>query len=235
VGRETPLAAVVNDTDPEVVVLQEASRPEVVERLAAATGMKTWDASPRHSVGFMSRVDIAHHEWHWPRPASRSFLEIVVAGTGFRIFGVHLTPVHSNWTEARRVRELRGLLASIARHQEGFHVVAGDFNTLAPGEELDVAQLPYRLRAFIWLTGRTLRWRTIQLMLDAGYVDGYRRLHASEPGYTFPTWNPHVRLDYVFVPGPFADRLTASRVVTDPAPVVASASDHHPLLADLAV
>jgi endonuclease/exonuclease/phosphatase family metal-dependent hydrolase len=229
VGRETPLAAVVNDAAADVVVLQEATRPDVVERVASATGMRTWVASPRHSVGFMSRVDIAHHEWHRPGPENRSFLEIVVAGTELRIFGVHLTAVHSNWTERRRVREMRALLAGIARHQAGFHVVAGDFNTLAPGERLDVGQLPYRLRAFIWLTGRTIRWQTIQIMLDAGYVDGYRRLHATEPGYTFPTWNPHVRLDYVFVPSSFADRLKATQVVS--ASAVASASDHHPLLA----
>jgi len=205
----------------------------VVKRLAVATGMTSWDASPRHSVAFMSRVDIAHHEWHRPASARRSFLEIVLAGAGLRIIGVHLTPVHSNWTERRRVRELLGLLAGIARHQAGFHVVAGDFNTLAPGEQLDLAQLPYRLRVFVWLTGRTIRWRTIQVMLDAGYVDAYRRLHASEPGFTFPTWNPHVRLDYVFVPGSFADRLKGSRVVSAPAPAVVSASDHHPLLTEL--
>jgi exodeoxyribonuclease-3 len=131
------------------------------------------------------------------------------------------------------VRELRGLLAGIARHRQGFHVIAGDFNTLAPGEQLDVQRLPYRLKAIIWLTGRTIRWQTIQIMLDAGYVDGYRRLHPRDPGYTFPTWDPHVRLDYVFLPGAFVDRMRESRVVAGAA--AASASDHHPLLADLDV
>jgi len=218
-----------------VVVLQEATHPEVVRRLAAATGMNTWDARPRHSVGFMSRVEVAHHEWHLPRPANRPFLEIVVAGNELRVFGVHLTAVHSNWTERRRARELRGLLAGIARHQHGFHLVAGDFNTLAPGEELDVGRLPYPLRAFLWLTGRTIRWQTIQIMLDAGYVDGYRHLNAADPGYTFPTWDPHVRLDYVFVPASFVDRIKESRVVGAPASAIAAASDHHPLLADVQV
>jgi len=109
----------------------------------------------------------------------------------------------------------------------------GDFNTLAPGEELDIRRLPVRLRAFVWLTGRTIRWHTIQIMLDAGYVDGYRRLHPREPGYTFPTWDPHIRLDYVFVPSAFMNRMTDSRVVDGGA--AAAASDHHPLLADLDV
>ena len=42
--------------------------------------------------------------------------------------------------------ELRALLRSIAQHQEGFHVLTGDFNTLAPGELLDFKKLPARLR-----------------------------------------------------------------------------------------
>jgi exodeoxyribonuclease-3 len=224
---------VIKESAADVVVLQEATEPRVVERVAAETGMKTWAARPGHSVGFMSRAEIAHHEWHRPTPARRSFLEIVPAHSELRIFGVHLTAIHSNWTERRRVRELRGLLAGIARHREGFHVIAGDFNTLAPGEQLDVKRLPYKLRAILWLTGRTIRWQTIQIMLDAGYVDGYRRLHPREPGYTFPTWDPHVRLDYVFLPSAFVDRMRDSRVLAGAA--AASASDHHPLLADLDV
>ena len=96
----------------------------------------------------------------------RAFLEIVPEGEPFRIFGVHLSAVHSNWTEKRRVRELRAVLAGIAEHQHGFHVVTGDFNTIAPGETLDLAKLPPRLRAFVYLTGRKIRWETIQIMLD---------------------------------------------------------------------
>ena len=55
---------------------------------------------------------------------------------------MHLSAVHAAWTERRRLVELRALLNVIAAHQDGFHVLAGDFNTLAPGEDLDVARLP---------------------------------------------------------------------------------------------
>ena len=231
-GRLDPLAAVIGRCAPDLVVLQEATMPEVVARLAEATGMKAWAADPGHSVGFLSRLEIAHHQWHRPLGARRSFLEIVPAGTSFRVFGVHLTAVHSNWTERRRVRELRGLLKSIERHQEGFHVLAGDFNTLAPGEKLDLDRLPPRLRAVVWLTGGKIRWETIQIMLDASYIDGFRSLHPEDPGFTFPTWDPHVRLDYVFVPAASAPRLKACQVVRD-LPEVRAATDHLPLLAEL--
>jgi exodeoxyribonuclease-3 len=176
---------------------------------------------------------VAHHAWYRPSWARRAFLEIVLAEGEFRIFGVHLSAVHSNWTERWRVRELRSLLQGIARHQHGPHVLAGDFNTLAPGEELDLDKLPFRLRPLIWMSGRQIRWQTVQVMLDAGYIDAYRLLHAEKPGYTFPTWDPHVRLDYVFAPMRSASRVRHCDVVTGPE--AAKGSDHFPLLAEIDV
>jgi endonuclease/exonuclease/phosphatase family metal-dependent hydrolase len=233
VGRVAALAEVVNQCAPDVVVLQEATRPEVVEQLAAATGMPFWACTEGHSVAFMSRQK-ALHEWHRPAASRRAFLEILPEGEPFRIYGVHLSAVHSNWTEKRRVRELRAVLAGIADHQHGFHVVTGDFNTIAPGETLDLAKLPPRLRAFVYLTGRKIRWETIQIMLDAAYVDGYRSLHPADPGFTLPADDPHVRLDYMFLPQPFAARLQSCAVVNG-TPVAAHASDHLPLLTELDV
>jgi len=232
VGRVGHLASVVNQCAPDLVVLQEATRPEVVAQLAAATAMPVWASDPAHSVGFMSRFG-ARHQWHRPPSSRRAFLEIVPDGGGLRIFGVHLSAVHSNWTERRRVRELRAVLAGIAEHQKGFHVVTGDFNTIAPGETLDLQKLPPRLRAFVYLTGREIRWETIQIMLDAAYIDGYRALHPGESGLTFPSVAPHVRLDYVFLPSAFAARLRSCSVVNG-TPAL-RASDHLPLLADLDV
>ena len=231
-GRVGALAAVVSHCAPDLVVLQEAVDPGVVEQLASATGMSAWGARPRHSLAFMSRGPVERYEWHRPPGSRRAFLEIVPAGDSLRVFGVHLTAVHSNWTERRRVRELRAILDGVARHRDAFHLVTGDFNTLAPGEELDLRKLPPRLRAVAWLTGRRIRWETIQAMLDAGYVDGYRALHGRDPGCTFPTWDPHVRLDYVFVPLAWCRQLTACAVVTDH-PALGQASDHLPLLAEL--
>ena len=203
-----------------------------MERVARACGMTAWASDREHSVGFMSRVPIAHHEWHRPFPSRRAFLEIVPEGDTMRIFGVHLSAVHSNWTEQRRVRELRALLKGIERHQAGFHVIAGDFNTLAPGEQLDVERLPYRLQAVLWLSGGRIRWETIQIMLDASYLDGFRLRNPSEPGFTFPTWDPHLRLDFAFVPTASADRLRACQVMAG-APGLKEASDHLPLLAEV--
>jgi endonuclease/exonuclease/phosphatase family metal-dependent hydrolase len=229
-GRERELSEVIRSRDPDLVVLQEATKPAVVRQLAELTGLGHWAARPGHSLAYLSRGEIAHHEWHWPRGARRAYMEIVPAGLGLRVFGVHLSAVHSTWTERRRMRELRSLLVGIEQHRAGFHLLAGDFNTLAPGELFETRRLPLRLRPLVWLSGGRVRYETIQIMLDAEYADGYRRLNPADRGYTFPTWDPHVRLDFVFLPAPFADRLEACEVVRDGAPV-AEASDHLPLLA----
>jgi len=230
-GREAPLTAVIRACEPDLVVLQEATRPDVVDRVARAAAMQVWASRRDNSLGFMSRVPIAEHAWHQPRGSRHAFLEIVLGDRACRVFGVHLSAVHAAWTERRRVRELRALLAAIKQHQEGVHLLAGDFNTLAPGELLDVRQLPLRLRPFVWLSGGAIRWRTIQEVLDARYADAFRLQHPTAAGLTFPTWNPHVRLDYVFVPASQASRVQSCHVVTtDPAP---TASDHYPLVADV--
>jgi exodeoxyribonuclease III len=231
-GRERELAEVIRAVAPDVVVFQEATHPDVIERLAAATDFPFWAARREHSIGYISRLRPSHHEWHYPAGAKHSFLEIVLEGSEARIFGLHLSSTFSKWSERRRVREIRALLKSIERHQEGFHVLVGDFNTLAPGEILDVRRMPAWIRGLVWLSGRDIQRETIQLMKDSNYVDGYRLLHPSDKGYTFPVWDPHLRLDYVFLPSGFASRLVQCEVILQPA-VVTRASDHLPLFAHI--
>jgi len=226
--RETPLAEVIKGISPDLVVFQEAISPWVIENLANATNMPTWAAKKNHSIGFISRVPIAHFAWHYPEGARHSFLELVPAGTEARIFGLHLSARFSKWDERRRAQEIRALLKSLAIHQKGVHLLVGDFNTLAPGELLNVRRMPGWIRALVWLSGRDIQRETIQVMIDAGYVDGYRLLH-NDKGYTFPVWDPHVRLDYIFLPQHSADRLKSCEVITETAAL--TASDHFPLLA----
>lgn len=233
IGRESPLAQVIRAASPELVVFQEATRPQVIKGLAEVAGFPHWAAQKDHSMAFMSRIETSHHEWHYPAGAKHPFLEIVIAGTEERIFGLHLRAIFSKWSERRRVQEIKALLKGIQRYSEGFHLLVGDFNALAPGELLDVRRMPAWIRGLIWLSGRKLQRETIQVMLDAGYLDGFRFLHPNHVGHTFPTWDPHLRLDYVFVPLRFADRLLACEVIDDAD--AAKASDHFPLLAHVAI
>lgn len=233
VGRTEAIAKVINACAPDLVLLQEATDPANVERLAAATGMADWRAFRRQSLGFLSRRPISFCQWVRPRISRHAFVEVVPAGDQVRFFGVHLSAVHAAWTEQRRVFELRALLRSVAHHKDGFHVLAGDFNTVAPGDAFEVERLPWRLRPLMWLSGGSVRWRTIQTIIDEGYVDAFKSLHPADPGMTLPTTDPHIRLDYVFVPKPHAGRVLACDVVRDPAAV--GASDHFPVVSDFQI
>jgi exodeoxyribonuclease-3 len=232
-GREDALLSVIRACDPDLVILQEATRPAVIEDLARRASMAQWATRPGESLGFISRRRVAHFAWHRPRLSRHAFLEVVPATADVTVIGVHLSAVHAAWTERRRGMELRALLRTLQQRERRFHVLVGDFNTLAPGELLDIRKLPHRLRAFVWLSGGRIRWRTIQAVLDAGYADAFRSRHPSEPGYTFPTWDPHIRLDFLFVPAPELPRVLSCDVVTGAD--VTSASDHLPLVADLLV
>ena len=235
VGRAGTIASLIRACTPDIVLLQEAIRPEVVEALSSATGLGHWGAKRGRSLAFLSRLPVAHVAWRRSFWSRHAFLELTPADLDVRLFGVHLSALHAQWTERRRTLELRALLEAIRAHAPGFHVIAGDFNSLPPGDRLDMHRLPRRLRPFVWLSGGSIRWRAIDTILGAGYVDAWTCLHPGAPGMpTFPTWDPHLRLDYVFVPAAFATRLSSCDVVND-APNAAAGSDHFPLLARLSV
>jgi len=233
VGRAQSIAKVINSCVPDLVLVQEATDPSTLEQIAKLTQMAEWRTFQRQSLGFLSRTPVAHSEWLSPPGSRHAFLEVVPQGDRIRVFGVHLSAVLAAWTEAKRESELRALLKSVDQHKSRFHVLTGDFNTVAPGEDFKTGSLPMRLRPLMWITGNRVRWRTIKTVLDAGYTDAFRSKHPSDPGMTLPTVAPMLRLDYVFVPNSQAARITTCNVVNMPEAV--GASDHFPVVADLAL
>ena len=232
-NRVQAIADVITACAPDLVLLQEATDPAKVEKIAELSGMQDFRSVRRQSLAFMSRKKVVFCEWVRPRVSRHAFIDIVPAGERVRVFGLHLSAMHAAWTEQRRVFELRALLRKIADHRERFHVLAGDFNTIAPGVVLKAASLPLRYRPLLWLTGGRVRWRTIQTVLDAGYVDAFRMLHPEDAGFTLPTPEPHIRLDYVFTPHAQAGRVISCDVVRTAA--AAAASDHFPVISDLKI
>lgn len=227
--RKKRIAEVIRAVAPDIVVFQEASLPSVIEFLSRECEMPHWGARAKYSTGYISRLEIAHHEWHHPKGSRHAFLEIQPEGLKIRIFGLHLRARFSKWSERRRHKEIQALLENIKQHQDGFHVLVGDFNTLAPEEVFNLKLMPLWIRGLIWLSGNDIRRDTIGTILDAGYRDGFRYLYPRDKGYTFPVWQPHVRLDYIFLPERFKDNLKSCEIVKKP-PVVTEASDHFPLL-----
>jgi endonuclease/exonuclease/phosphatase family metal-dependent hydrolase len=241
-GRAEHLAEVIKAANPDVVALQEARDPSVIARIARLTKFPFCAARAGHSTGFLSRVRVLEHAWRHPPKTRHALLEVRLDDGFPRVFVLHLRAWFSKWSEQRRARELRGLLAGIQeqlireKHAFAFHVLAGDFNALAPGERFDASPMPAWIRGMIWLSGRDIARTTIEMMRAEGYVDAWRVAHPDsekDPGYTFPVWNPHVRLDYVFTPTAYASRIVACDVRPTPDAAARPASDHYPLAVDL--
>jgi len=241
VGRAEAIAEVISAAKPDVVALQEAREPAVVERIAELAGFKFFGSRRSHSTGFLSNVPVVDYGWRHPPRTRHALLEVALADGYPRVFVLHLRAWFSKWSERQRARELRGLLDGIQeqlikeQRAFAFHVLAGDFNALGPGEKFDPSPMPAWIRGMIWLSGRDIARSTIEMMQSDGYADAWRTVHAdqeSEPGYTFPVWNPHVRLDYVFTPAAYKSRFAACEVRRAPDTVV-TASDHFPLLVEI--
>jgi endonuclease/exonuclease/phosphatase family metal-dependent hydrolase len=242
VGRAEQIAEVITAARADVVALEEARDPLVVEQIARLAGFRYFGSRRAHSAGFLSNMPVLGHGWRHPPRTRHALLEVSLADGLPRLFVLHLRAWFSNWTERQRARELRGLLDGIQEQLKrennafAFHILAGDFNALAPGEKLDSSHMPRWIRGMIWLSGRDIARSTIEMMRADGYIDAWRSLHAnheSDPGYTFPVWDPHVRLDYVFTPAKFASRFTSCEVRRTP-DTVRTASDHFPLLVEIA-
>jgi exodeoxyribonuclease-3 len=67
-GREQALAAVIRAARSDVVVLQEATKPDVIAQLARDTGFEHWGARRGESLGVLSRVSRGSRDM----PSSRS-------------------------------------------------------------------------------------------------------------------------------------------------------------------
>ena len=231
VGREKSIADVIRHCSPDIVLLQEATREAGVAEIAKHAEMPYWGAKQGNSPAFVSRVAVDQFDWHHHRDIQRPFLEIRLAESGLTIYNIHLRATHSNYTERSRMREVRALLDAIKPAKERLHLLVGDFNTLAPGELLNMQKLPMRYRILAFLLGGRITYRAIQMIVDAGYADSYRRLH-TDHGFTFPAWDPHARLDFIFAPKNFADRVVTCTVVSDIAQP-AKVTDHLPLIAEI--
>jgi exonuclease III len=130
---------------------------------------------------------------------------------------------HEPPVPAEEIAIIVDLLAPLAEQPL---VLVGDFNALHPSDPVGgpPAGIVKRGEA---VTGAPRR--AIQQLLDAGYVDCFRTLHAQDPGYTYPSDYPWLRLDYVFASPLLASQLSVCDLVVGPK--ARGASDHLPIYA----
>ncbi len=226
--RRELIAGVIAALDPDVVVLQEATEPEVVDWLGARTGLTTTVRRPDWSVAALTRLPLTVRAWHQPRPG-RGFLELDSPASPVRILGVHLTAGMTARGERVRLREAERLVALVGSPAKP-SVVVGDFNSIAPGDRVVVGGWPLWLRILLRVDGGVRR-DVLAFLERSGLVDTYRRLHPDEPGYSLPARDPSVRLDYLLSTADALPLVEAcAPAAASETPLVARASDHLPLL-----
>src|SRR5690349_6708769 len=86
VGREKLIADVIKHVEPDIVLLQEATREAGVREIAELTAMPHWAARQGHSPAIVSRFPIQRYEWHHCRDMQRPFMEIKLADTDLTLY-----------------------------------------------------------------------------------------------------------------------------------------------------
>ncbi|HEX8393380.1 MAG TPA: endonuclease/exonuclease/phosphatase family protein [Longimicrobium sp.] len=209
-------AADLDDLAPDVVVLQECSRPAAVDADTFA-----WSGdNPRHGMAVLTRAPYGVRPPRVPAAATESVFAVQVEGPlSFTLLNVWAHPrpsyVDAVWA---------GLDAHAALLQSGDAVVADDFNSNAR-----------------WDAGRRRSHTDLVRRLgeEFGLVSAWHSAADREPGggpepdtYHYQ-WRADrgFHIDYCFVPQSWAP-YTTCRVLDEPAGT--RRSDHRPLIIDIA-
>ncbi len=232
------IRGVIEGVRPDVLALEEAGEQQRMEQFADALGMTLayGAANGKWRLAWLSRLPIAAKASYTFPALTKSLEQIEVvlgrdAGAALRgAFGAE----RSEKGEEERAGEVRAILQVMAQQRgttpDAIQALVGDFNTLAPQAvepPHDGLSLEGRTRAkLIYGVPR----QAIPLVLEANLFDCFQVQHPGEQGYTFKSWEPVARLDYIFASESLAKRLRGCDRVTGGE--TAKASDHLPLWAE---
>jgi endonuclease/exonuclease/phosphatase family metal-dependent hydrolase len=224
-GRLDLLTDIIHRQQPDAVAVLEANHMGTVEALADQLGMYLvyGEANSPFAIAWLSRLSIVQSRNHRLPVLSKTLLEVAIVWRGalVTLFATHLIHGRTQASAGQRVAEVQAILDVFRTQRTTSHILVGDFNAIHPADPLGEPPIgePH---------GYFAR-KPIQLLLDAGYIDCYRQLHPTTPGYTYPAIHPWMRLDYIFATRPMTDHLYASDV--DMGEHTQRASDHLPVWA----
>jgi endonuclease/exonuclease/phosphatase family metal-dependent hydrolase len=231
-GRRAPIADVLRAIDADVTILQEATDPRVVAWIAQATGSAISISGAGRSIAVLTKAPRPEALWHAFR-TGHSFAELDLEEWRIRVLAVHLSAGLSARGERRRGVELDTLLAVTAEAPGPARtLIVGDMNSISPGDIPITAALPTWIRVLLRVDGG-IGTTVVARILEAGFVDAFRRLNPNEPGSTMPAVAPTVRLDYVMVGPELVPAVSACRIGEVDRALLVAASDHLPLVAEL--
>ena len=238
VGRENELFEIIAAQNADVILLQEVVGTGFVEESAERCHLNFYiaEGNSGRAVALLTGLPIEAAATFRPSFLRHTVLHATLEDAPqqrISVFGLHLAaPAFTLWVEWYRLRELNLILDHIAEVGGDNIVVAGDFNSIAPGDTPNFRTLPISLRLSVLIQGGYFARQVIGKMRARGFTDVYRGVHPKGSGYTLPAAHADTRLDYFFVNDALRGTLRGSDVVASP-DSVRLASDHLPIRMEL--
>lgn len=236
--RENEILDVIRAANPHVVVIQEVMDENALQSLAHHLQMEYFPAegTRERRVALLSQLPIENFKSHHPLfPIWNNFIEATVkvpSGEVFRLIGVHL--VANPWIvfECWRLLEILYILRHIQQYSNEPCLMAGDFNSVAPGDRVIRSTMPIRLKFILWSQGNRVYRFALRTLLSSRFIDCFRLRNSTDDGFTLPPPVPTIRLDYVFINPAMEKYIKNCWVVREPNSVT-KASDHYPVMVEL--
>jgi exonuclease III len=237
-GREQELFEIIAAQKADVIILQEVAEHTFVTRLAARLNANYFiaESNSERTLALLTLLTIRGASDFHPSMLRHTCLQAALEYAPHQtltVFGIHLAaPAYTLLVELYRLRELGAIFRRIAATPAEKIIIAGDFNSIAPGDAPDFSHLPFSLRLSIFLQGGYMARQVIGRMRARGFTDVYRALHPNGNGYTLPASQPNTRLDYFFVNNALHQNIHTCDVVSTPN-ALKHASDHLPVRMEL--
>ncbi len=226
VGRIDPLCHVIESARPDVVLLCEAIEHGQAMTMAGKLKMEIFPAQslrdPLGAVALLSKLEIVEatnlsavdeRYRHGALEATVRCGKMVV-----RIFGIHLGD--EPLLEQTRSKELGAILQCAHQYPDDPKMILGDFG-------ISEASVSPTDNGSGWMTALTADgW------VDAQSIEA-EATGAATGSATWPTYQPRVRRDFIFIKSHPAWSLHSYEVVRNP--LARFAGDHFPVVADVAV
>ncbi|MFP5332937.1 MAG: exodeoxyribonuclease III [Acidimicrobiia bacterium] len=245
-ARLERVLAFLDDHRPDVVLLQETKvGPETFPHLAfEAAGYSAVDHSggrwegvavaARHGLGLGDPVRGLVGE---PETSQARWLEVTVDGVTFVSVYVpngRVVGSETFWTKLAFLEAMANRAAALGERA----VIGGDMNVCP--SDLDVWD-PAEVHGSTHITDDERR--RLAAVVDAGFVDAFRKLHPEDPGFSWWDYRAGhfhkgfgLRIDLLLVGAALADGLTRAEVIRDyrkPSAVPGTKpSDHAPVLVE---
>ena len=236
IGRERVIQEVIQTVKPHLLVLQEVTDVSLLKELAESFQMQWFlgAANQKTRVALLSQLPVVSFASDHSFPIWQNVIKSEVCyqtNPSFFLLGVHLIPHLWLGFELWRYWEIRAILARAKKLVGQPLLIAGDFNAIAPGDEVRIKSTPASIKAMLLLQGNHIFRFAIQALLSAGLIDAFRFRHRNETGFTYPTSMPSTRFDYLFINPRMQAYLKDCWTVREP-DIVDNASDHYPVVAE---